>query len=80
MAQLAGAVGEQTAYHHGEESLAGTIIKLAQDYVGSNNINLLQPNGQFGTRLVGGKDSASARYIFTRMSSLAKVILSYLLK
>ena len=80
MAQLAGSVGEQSAYHHGEASLMGTIINLAQDFVGSNNINLLQPNGQFGTRLVGGKDSASARYIFTRMSSLAKVILSYLLK
>ena len=23
---------------------------MAQDYVGSNNINLLVPNGQFGTR------------------------------
>ena len=42
VAQLAGAVGEQTAYHHGEASLMGTIINLAQDYVGSNNINLLQ--------------------------------------
>ena len=75
MAQLAGAVGEQTAYHHGEASLMGTIINLAQDFVGSNNINLLQPIGQFGTRLAGGKDSASPRYIFTQMSPLAKVIL-----
>ena len=53
----------------------GTIINLAQDFVGSNNINLLQPIGQFGTRLAGGKDSASPRYIFTQMSPLAKVIL-----
>ena len=55
VAQLAGSVGEKSAYHHGEASLMGTIINLAQDYVGSNNINLLMPNGQFGTRLQGGK-------------------------
>ena len=41
----------------------GTIINLAQNYVGSNNINLLQPIGQFGTRLSGGKDCASPRYV-----------------
>jgi DNA topoisomerase-2 len=51
VAQLAGSVAEHSAYHHGEASLMGTIIGLAQDFVGSNNINLLLPNGQFGTRL-----------------------------
>lgn len=51
-----------------------TIIKMAQNYVGSNNINLLLPNGQFGTRLSGGKDNASARYIFTQLNQLAKYI------
>lgn len=48
-------------------SLMMTIIGLAQNYVGSNNLNLLQPLGQFGTRLHGGKDSASPRYIFTML-------------
>lgn len=67
VAQLAGSVAEHSAYHHGEASLMSTIINLAQDYVGSNNINLLQPIGQFGTRLQGGKDSASPRYIFTML-------------
>jgi len=67
VAQLAGAVAELSAYHHGEQSLMSTIINLAQDYVGSNNINLLLPIGQFGTRLQGGKDSASPRYIFTQV-------------
>lgn len=52
----------------------GTIINLAQNFVGSNNINLLQPIGQFGTRLHGGKDSASARYIFTMLSPLARYL------
>lgn len=72
VAQLAASVGERSAYHHGEASLQSTIVGLAQDYVGSNNIPLLQPIGQFGTRLQGGKDSASARYIFTMLSPLAR--------
>lgn len=67
VAQLAGSVSEHSAYHHGEASLMATIINLAQNFVGSNNINLLQPNGQFGTRLSGGKDAASPRYIFTQL-------------
>ncbi|XP_043274245.1 DNA topoisomerase 2 isoform X2 [Venturia canescens] len=74
VAQLAGAVGELAAYHHGEVSLMATIINLAQNFVGSNNINLLQPNGQFGTRLTGGKDAASPRYIFTQLSPLTRFI------
>lgn len=51
VAQLAGYVAEHSAYHHGEQSLTSTIVGLAQDFVGSNNINLLVPSGQFGTRL-----------------------------
>ncbi|XP_073968763.1 DNA topoisomerase 2 isoform X2 [Rhodnius prolixus] len=74
VAQLAGSVGEHSAYHHGEQSLMTTIINLAQNFVGSNNINLLQPIGQFGTRLQGGKDAASPRYIFTMLSPLTRLI------
>lgn len=73
VAQLAGSVAEHSAYHHGETSLMSTIINLAQNFVGSNNINLLMPNGQFGTRLQGGKDAASARYIFTMLRSVISV-------
>jgi DNA topoisomerase II len=51
-----------------------TIVNLAQDFVGSNNINLLLPNGQYGTRDQGGRDHASARYIFTQPSSLARIV------
>ncbi|XP_072964044.1 DNA topoisomerase 2 [Typha angustifolia] len=72
VAQFSGYVSEHSAYHHGEQSLASTIIGMAQDFVGSNNINLLQPNGQFGTRHQGGKDHASARYIYTRLSPLTR--------
>lgn len=68
VAQFAGYTSENAGYHHGEASLQGAIVGMAQDYVGSNNINLLLPRGQFGSRLHGGKDSASARYIFTQLS------------
>lgn len=74
VAQLAGSVAEMSAYHHGEISLMMTIINLAQNFVGSNNLNLLQPVGQFGTRLHGGKDAASPRYIFTLLSPLARLL------
>jgi DNA gyrase/topoisomerase IV subunit B len=48
VAQLAGYVSEHAAYHHGEASLMSTIIGMAQNFVGANNINLLRPVGQFG--------------------------------
>ena len=74
VAQLAGYVSEQTAYHHGEHSLQETIINMAQNYTGSNNMNLLEPIGQFGTRLMSGKDSSSPRYIFTKLSKNSDVL------
>ena len=74
VAQLSGYCAEHTAYHHGEASLQSTIIGMAQDFVGSNNVNLLVPSGQFGTRLVGGEDAASPRYIFTHLSSVARYL------
>lgn len=74
VSQLAGAVSEMTCYHHGEASLQQTIIRLAQDYCGSNNINLLVPSGAFGSRLMGGQDSASPRYIMTFLSEIVKYI------
>lgn len=74
VAQFSGYVSEHSGYHHGEASLNGAIVGMAQDYVGSNNINLFMPNGQFGTRLAGGKDSASERYIFTELNSLTRHI------
>lgn len=74
VAQLAGYVSEHGAYHHGEASLHEAIIGMAQDFVGSNNINLLMPNGQFGTRILGGKDSASPRYIHTELNPLVPLI------
>ena len=74
VSQLAGYVSDKTNYHHGENSLYAAIVNMAQNYVGSNNINLLYPSGQFGTRLLGGKDHASPRYIFTYLNSITKYI------
>ena len=74
VAQFSGYVSEHSGYHHGEASLNAAIVGMAQDYVGSNNINLLMPNGQFGTRLQGGKDSASERYIFTQLNPITRYI------
>jgi DNA topoisomerase-2 len=74
VAQFSGYVSEHSAYHHGEASLNAAIVGMAQNFVGSNNINLLEPNGQFGGRLQGGKDSASERYIFTQLNKLTRLI------
>ncbi|KAI1319072.1 DNA topoisomerase 2 [Mortierella claussenii] len=74
VAQLGSFVSEKTSYHHGDVSLAMTIVGLAQNFVGSNNINLLMPNGQFGSRTQGGKDAASARYIFTAVAPITRRI------
>ena len=74
VAQLAGYVSEHAAYHHGEASLNSTIVGMAQTFVGSNNINLLVPIGQFGSRLLGGKDAASPRYIHTHLEPIVEKI------
>ena len=74
VAQLAGYVSEHAAYHHGEASLNSTIVGMAQNFVGANNINLLRPIGQFGSRLLGGKDSASPRYIHTMLENIVDTI------
>jgi DNA topoisomerase-2 len=66
VAQLAGKIAESSSYDHGEQLLTNTIIDLAQNFVGSNNINFLVVAEQFGTCLHGKNDAASAHYIFTR--------------
>lgn len=74
VAQFGGYVSEHSGYHHGEMSLMKAIVGMAQEFTGSNNIPLLLPNGQFGTRLQGGKDSASERYIFTELNKITRTI------
>eukprot|EP00968_Pinguiococcus_pyrenoidosus_P001949 scaffold98_cov244-Pinguiococcus_pyrenoidosus.AAC.3 len=74
VAQLAGYCSEHTAYHHGEASLHSTIIGMAQDFCGANNINLLVPDGGFGTRHAGGKDAGAPRYIYTKLSQETRLL------
>jgi DNA topoisomerase II len=74
VAQLASYVSENACYHHGEASLQSAITSMAQNFVGSNNINLLKPNGQFGSRRVGGRDAGAPRYIHTVLEKITQVI------
>jgi DNA topoisomerase-2 len=72
--EVAGIVGGTTAYQYGDTSLQQTIVALAQTFVGSNNVNILEPSGNFGTRRLGGGDAASPRYIYTRLSPFARKV------
>ena len=74
VAQLSGYTAEHSNYHHGEQNLQDTIVGMASGFPGTNNIPLLYPDGGFGTRLEGGKDAASARYIFTKKEALTDLI------
>ena len=59
---------DMTQYHHGEKSLIDTFIKMAQDFIGSNNMGYFKKDGQFGTRADGGENAADARYSETHLS------------
>tara|TARA_R100001163_G_C5068328_1_gene208421 strand:- start:5046 stop:9131 length:4086 start_codon:yes stop_codon:yes gene_type:complete len=74
VAQLGGKISEATCYHHGEASLEGTIVGLAQNFVSSNNINILKPEGNFGSRNASGKDAGQARYIYTKLEDMTPYI------
>lgn len=74
VAQLSGYVSAETGYHHGEASLQQAIVCMAQNFIGTNNINLLYPDGNFGSRLMGSKDAASPRYIYTHLSPITSHI------
>jgi DNA topoisomerase-2 len=72
VAQLCSQVAYETSYHHGEAGIGGVICNMAQDYAGSNNINFMEPIGQFGSRL--SPVPAAARYIFTKLNPSFRAI------
>ena len=74
VAQFSGYISENSNYHHGENSLHLTTKSMCQQFVGSNNINLLEPSGQFGSRSKGGSDAASERYIYTKLTLITRSI------
>ena len=63
VADLAGTISTSENYHHGEDSLQDAIIRRGFIAPGGNQLPMLLPIGNFGTRLEGGQDAASARYI-----------------
>lgn len=72
VAQLASYIANCTHYHHGEGSLSGAIIGLAQNFRGSNNINYLKPLGAFGSIL--SPEAGADRYIFTDLNPIFRKI------
>lgn len=74
VAQFCAYTAEVSNYHHGEMNLFDTVTKMAQRFVGANNIPLLFNDGQFGSRLELGKDSANGRYIFTKLDMLTRLV------
>ncbi|CCW67803.1 unnamed protein product [Phytomonas sp. Hart1] len=74
VSQLSGYISEASAFHHGEASLQETMVKMAQNFTGGNNLNLLVPEGQFGSRQQLGGDHAAPRYIFTKLSRFARLL------
>lgn len=74
--QLSGFITSKADYHHGEVSLQGTIVKMAQTFIGSNNIELLEGEGNFGSRALGGEDSAAVRYISVGLNKIIDSIIN----
>ena len=74
LTQFSGQVSEMTDYQHGEQNLIDTVIKMAQNFVGSNNVPLFLPLGGFGSRLEGGADAASGRYLNTHLAQISTFI------
>ncbi|XP_044400904.1 DNA topoisomerase 2-like [Triticum aestivum] len=74
VAEFSSYVSKESAYHHAEQCVSAIVIEMAQDFVGSNNISLFMPSGQFGTRSSGGLDSADAKYLYTRLARITRLI------
>jgi DNA topoisomerase II len=62
---LSGHVKAKTNYHYGDKALDDTIINLARQYLGTNNLSYLYPKGEFGSRYFLGEDKGASRYIKT---------------
>jgi DNA topoisomerase-2 len=72
--ELTCTVKKVSSYHHGAVSLSGTIIKMVQGFVGSNNIPYFTLDGQCGSRTKGGEDAAQPRYPATKLEDIVKAI------
>ena len=66
--QLGGYIAEHMFYHHGDASLNGTIVGMAQCFPGALQFPYLSGIGQYGSRHFGGDDAGSPRYINVRLA------------
>jgi len=69
VAGLASDVVRHANYHHGEESVSQTIVRMAQGFPQARNLPLLIPLGGFGSRDQGYKNYGASRYIFTKLNT-----------
>jgi DNA topoisomerase-2 len=74
VSQLSGKVSFEANYRHGEKSLHEAIVGMAQGFVGSNNIPLLTPYGNFGSHAMNGSDAASPHYISVKLEPITRKI------
>lgn len=63
LSSLVNKMSEEMEYLHGPAAAEGVAVGLAQDFVGTNNINLLKPVGAFGYRTI--QRPSASRYIKT---------------
>ncbi|AYN55391.1 DNA topoisomeerase [Dickeya phage Coodle] len=62
----------RTNYKSGGENMSGTIVNMAQNFPGTNNIPYFDRDGQFGS--IMGKSASSARYISVAVSDVIRKI------
>ncbi|KAM1340967.1 hypothetical protein ACFX13_005572 [Malus domestica] len=60
--------------HHSSSNVASIIMGMTRNYVGSNNVNLFIPHGNYGTRGQGGEDQSAPRYLHIELSRITRLI------
>lgn len=69
---LAGKILSDYDYNNGDSSLWGAIVKMAQAWVGKAFVNLLEPKGQFGSRI--NTKASATRYLSTAVSRMGRAL------
>ncbi|KAM2356531.1 hypothetical protein ACFX1X_005617 [Malus domestica] len=60
--------------HHSSSNVASIIMGMTRNYVGSNNVNLFIPHGNYETRGQGGEDQSAPRYLHIELSRITRLI------
>ena len=72
VASLAAKVVDTLEYLHGAVSLEGVISGMAQNFPGTNNVNLLEPKGDFGSVCI--QKAGASRYIYINREKIYDTI------